>query len=923
MASKRKPLDDARRRVKEKLSAIDEQKDFIQNSVEQLTSGVKHAANSLLTEGNKTKFFQKYRAVSQELEKCLDDLLLISATISSLEDEEEESAGSEEDDKPPDDLSPTTSHEEHSPVRNYPKHQENEPASCAPSVKSLPTEETTLISSPADTTKDLIDFETQTPGVCVKENISESSHSLSDFERNHHALKGNHGDILATNDCQQAPLSFNLIESSSHGVKGNGSNNNSPIPDPTKKQASLAFDLIDIGEHTLKKPTSLQLQKVCDKKTENSNEHNSPKDEARKQIAVDSSLDSTSYVNDLFMSSPPLNLQSAAEAVDRSSRRNSFDSFVEESGKILDVSGKDTSNEVGNEGECSSPTAVRLKRIGFCEYKSQEQVTTMPGIANDIGEQEIVVNERDVLKVTLNENNEAEITTNESEKPKITARCNEKLNTKASDIEKPSTAASNIEKRKTKASDIETPNTAASNIETPKTTANNIEKHKTTANNIDKSKTTANDIEKPKTTAINIEKPEMLAESLKSSKMLMNESDKAKMNDSGKAKKTLNKDEKSEISFEAELSRATEKTAKASQECTIASNETKIEISRQRQLVTAPCQDETLIQNSEAKSQMHVQKATDKIDTFPVSAGDVIEEALREKPTCELADVKGLQIPPFEISKDKCMKVTVKEIHSPNDFWIQKANDDLDLLMEKMWKNSLELIELSSINKEEQFRTDRAIQKNSLEPIELSSINKEEEFRIDPVQVVELTPGGADIKLTNVNKEEYTRLIIAWRFVNRVEKQMKKFMEGFNELVPQNQLKMFDERELELLMCGVAVVDVDDWRKNTMYRGYYHDQHSTIQWFWKAVQSFNMEDRACLLQFVTGTSRVPMNGFAELYGSNGPQKFTIEPWGKAHSLPRAHTCFNRLDLPKFSSYHELKEKLKLAIYNTEGFDGVD
>jgi hypothetical protein len=33
--------------------------------------------------------------------------------------------------------------------------------------------------------------------------------------------------------------------------------------------------------------------------------------------------------------------------------------------------------------------------------------------------------------------------------------------------------------------------------------------------------------------------------------------------------------------------------------------------------------------------------------------------------------------------------------------------------------------------------------------------------------------------------------------------------------------------------------------------------------------------------------------------------------------------FNRLDLPKFASYHELKEKLKLAIYNTEGFDGVD
>jgi len=43
------------------------------------------------------------------------------------------------------------------------------------------------------------------------------------------------------------------------------------------------------------------------------------------------------------------------------------------------------------------------------------------------------------------------------------------------------------------------------------------------------------------------------------------------------------------------------------------------------------------------------------------------------------------------------------------------------------------------------------------------------------------------------------------------------------------------------------------------------------------------------LKFVTGTSRVPMNGFKELYGSNGPQPFTIEKWGNPNSFPRAHT----------------------------------
>jgi len=53
--------------------------------------------------------------------------------------------------------------------------------------------------------------------------------------------------------------------------------------------------------------------------------------------------------------------------------------------------------------------------------------------------------------------------------------------------------------------------------------------------------------------------------------------------------------------------------------------------------------------------------------------------------------------------------------------------------------------------------------------------------------------------------------------------------------------------------------------------------------------SFSNEMRSRLLQFVTGTSRVPMNGFKELYGSNGPQMFTIEKWGTPNNFPRAHT----------------------------------
>uniref|UniRef100_A0AAX7TF11 E3 ubiquitin-protein ligase n=1 Tax=Astatotilapia calliptera TaxID=8154 RepID=A0AAX7TF11_ASTCA len=187
----------------------------------------------------------------------------------------------------------------------------------------------------------------------------------------------------------------------------------------------------------------------------------------------------------------------------------------------------------------------------------------------------------------------------------------------------------------------------------------------------------------------------------------------------------------------------------------------------------------------------------------------------------------------------------------------------------------------------------------------------------------DLKPDGSEIVVTNENKDEYIHLVIQWRFVNRIQKQMTAFKEGFFELVPQDLIKIFDENELELLMCGLGDVDVNDWRANTKYKNGYCSNHMVILWFWKAVLLMDAEKRIRLLQFVTGTSRVPMNGFAELYGSNGPQLFTIELWGTREKLPRAHTCFNRLDLPPYESFEELREKLNIAIENAQGFDGVD
>lgn len=106
-------------------------------------------------------------------------------------------------------------------------------------------------------------------------------------------------------------------------------------------------------------------------------------------------------------------------------------------------------------------------------------------------------------------------------------------------------------------------------------------------------------------------------------------------------------------------------------------------------------------------------------------------------------------------------------------------------------------------------------------------------------------------------------------------------------------------------------LDVEDWRRFTDYRGY-TPTDQVIQWWWEVIGAWPAEKKARLLQFATGTSRLPVNGFKDLQGSDGPRRFTIEKAGEANALPKSHTCFNRIDLPVYESKQALEQKLTLA-----------
>uniref|UniRef100_A0A8D0GJW8 E3 ubiquitin-protein ligase n=1 Tax=Sphenodon punctatus TaxID=8508 RepID=A0A8D0GJW8_SPHPU len=210
------------------------------------------------------------------------------------------------------------------------------------------------------------------------------------------------------------------------------------------------------------------------------------------------------------------------------------------------------------------------------------------------------------------------------------------------------------------------------------------------------------------------------------------------------------------------------------------------------------------------------------------------------------------------------------------------------------------------------------IKENNLEECGLELYFIQDMEILGKVTTHELKEGGENIRVIEENKEEYIMLLTDWRFTRGVEEQTKAFLDGFNEVAPLEWLRYFDEKELELMLCGMQEIDMSDWQKNTIYR-HYTKNSKQIQWFWQVVKEMDNEKRIRLLQFVTGTCRLPVGGFAELIGSNGPQKFCIDKVGKETWLPRSHTCFNRLDLPPYKSYEQLKEKLLYAIEETEGF----
>lgn len=183
---------------------------------------------------------------------------------------------------------------------------------------------------------------------------------------------------------------------------------------------------------------------------------------------------------------------------------------------------------------------------------------------------------------------------------------------------------------------------------------------------------------------------------------------------------------------------------------------------------------------------------------------------------------------------------------------------------------------------------------------------------------VELKPGGAQIPVTQQNKQEYVRLLSEAHLCGATRREFQCLLQGFWEILPPGLMEQagITPRELSVLISGAQDLDPDSWREYSDPGEDGDGETPLHEWFWDVVNDMSQEDRSLLLHFSTGSSRLPPGGFRDL---KPPFRIEVAKGSNPEYLPQSHTCFNHLVLNDYSSHDELEEKLLLAVRQSEGF----
>jgi len=178
----------------------------------------------------------------------------------------------------------------------------------------------------------------------------------------------------------------------------------------------------------------------------------------------------------------------------------------------------------------------------------------------------------------------------------------------------------------------------------------------------------------------------------------------------------------------------------------------------------------------------------------------------------------------------------------------------------------------------------------------------------------DLVKDGKNRAVTQQNKFYFVEVYADFLLNKSIKNSFNAFRRGFEVVTDNSPLPdLFRPEELEQLVIGQRKYDWETLEEICEYDGDFNKNHETIKHFWSVFKEMDESEKKMLLEFFTGSDRVPVGGLARLkpkIQSSGPD---------SDRLPTAHTCFNILLLPAYKSREKLKERLTKAIENARGF----
>lgn len=184
------------------------------------------------------------------------------------------------------------------------------------------------------------------------------------------------------------------------------------------------------------------------------------------------------------------------------------------------------------------------------------------------------------------------------------------------------------------------------------------------------------------------------------------------------------------------------------------------------------------------------------------------------------------------------------------------------------------------------------------------------------VQTTELVRGGAHLLVSDDNKFDYVAKYISFFLADAIKEKFSQFYLGFKLVMNSNSLALFTPQEIQTVLVGDDCdkqIDIDTLKEITLYKNC-SGQDEIIIWFWRFFSEMGVFEQRKMLSFITGLDRLPSTGL-----TNFTFRISLDPTSCSR-LPTSHTCFNEVCLCLWPDEETLREKLTLAINESNGFD---